>query len=345
MNLEDVAQRAGVSTATVSRVLNNIGVVREATRDRVLRAVEELKYYPNVHARALAGGNNRTLGIIVSNLDNPFFLDVYRSLEEKAAEQEYELLVANTGYEPERLKAHVRLMIGRRLGGLALVVSEMDPALLDELAVCNVPTVVYDVGTPRESLLNIKVDYHQGMQSIAEYLYGLGHRRLAYIGHHSGLGPLNSRRATFVEVMEHFAPNVEFRTVANSDGYRGGAGAARELYESGFRPTAIVCVNDCMAVGVLRQLREYGLRVPEDVSVTGFDNITLAEQLCPALTTANIARDVIGNSIFESLTSGVPAANREMVIVPELVVRESSGPAPSHAAEPCLPEAVEPALT
>lgn len=328
MNLEDVAARAGVSTATVSRVLNKVGVVREATRAKVLKAIDDLKYYPNVHARALATGSNRTIGIVVSNLENPFFLDVFRSLENQANQQGYEVLVANTDYDTERLKSNVRLMIGRKLGGLAMVVSEMDAELLEELAERKVPTVIYDVGTPRESVVTIKINYRKGVQLIAEYLHGLGHRRMAFIGHHTTLGPLNDRRQTFVEVMEHFPAHVQFRTVADADGYDGGRRAVQQLFDSGFRPTAIVCVNDFMAIGALRQLHEMGCDVPGEVSVTGFDNIGLAQVVSPSLTTAHIPRDFIGRTMFESLVSvpGEDEAPKEIIIEPELVIRESTGP-------------------
>ncbi|MBI5282087.1 MAG: substrate-binding domain-containing protein, partial [Candidatus Solibacter usitatus] len=276
-------------------------------------------------------GKNRTLGLIVSNLENPFFVDVIHSMEEEARARGYELLVANTGYDPERLKACVRLMIGRRLGGLALVVSEMDAELLDELAERQVPTAVYDVGTPRESLINIRVNYRKAMQRIAEYLHSLGHRRLAFIGHHPSLGPLNDRRQTFVEVMEHFAPHVEFRAVADSDGFEGGRRAARALLSGGFTPTAIVCVNDFMAAGVLRELRAYGLRVPLDVSVTGFDNIALADVVTPPLTTAHIARDLIGRWMFQTITAenALASTGREILLEAELIIRDSTGPAPA----------------
>lgn len=331
MNLEDVARRAGVSTATVSRVLNNVGVVREATRVKVLKAAGDLKYYPNIHARALAGGSNRTLGLIVSNLENPFFVDVIHSMEEEARGRGYELLVANTGYDPERLKACVSLMIGRRIGGLALVVSEMDSELLDELAGRESPTAVYDVGAPRGNMVNIRVNYGRAMQRIVEYLHSLGHRRLAFIGHHTSLGPLNDRRQAFLEVMEHFAPHVEFRTLADSDSFEGGRRAARTLLAGGFAPTAIVCVNDFMATGVLRELRAYGMRVPQDVSVTGFDNIALSDVVTPPLTTAHIARDLVGRWMFESITAEqAPAsAGREIMLEAELIIRESTGPAPA----------------
>jgi DNA-binding LacI/PurR family transcriptional regulator len=328
MNLEDVAQRAGVSTATVSRVLNNIGVVRSGTRARVLKAAGELKYHPNMHARALAGGASRTLGLIVSNLENPFFLDIFRVLEEEAHGKGYELLILNTDYDAERLGTGVGIMLGRRVAGLALIVSEVDPSLLDELESRKIRTVVYDVGSPGRNFLSIRTNYRKGMRRVAEYLGSLGHRRMAFVGHHTSLSPLSERQQAFIGVMEQFA-NVEFTTIADADGFAGGRQAARTLM-SGFRPTAILCANDFMAVGVLRELRDQGIDVPRDVSVAGFDNISLSQVVYPALTTVHIPRDLIGRLIFENLTGATPASRelQEITIDPELVVRESTGAAP-----------------
>src|SRR5438270_5583569 len=282
---EDVGRRARVSPATVSRVLNNIGVVKGSTKTRVLKAIKDLKYYPNVHARALAGGVSQTLGLIVSNLENPFFLDIFRVLEHEAHAHGYEVLVANTDYDPQWLDSSVRIMLGRRVAGLALVVSEIDPAILDELEERNVRTVVYDVGAPRRSILSIKSNYRRGVERVSEYLRSLGHKKIAFVGHHMALGPLSDRKRTFVEVMERYAPELQFTTAADSDDYAGGRRAVQQLFASKFRPTAILCVNDFMAVGVLRQLRDMGIDVPGQVSVTGFDNITLSEVVYPSLTT------------------------------------------------------------
>jgi LacI family transcriptional regulator len=323
-SLQDVADQAGVSTATVSRVLNNIGVVKSSTRAKVLKAVEELKYFPNIHARALAGGATRTLGLLVSNLENPFFLDVFRALESEAREKGYEVLIANTDYDPQRLVANVHLMLGRRVAGLALIVSEIAPHLLDELSERKVRTVVYDVGSPKPHVMSIKTQYRRGMQRIVEYLYSMGHRKMAFVGHHNSLGPISERQQSFLEAVKRLGPQVEYRIVASEDGYAGGREAVRELFGGGMHPTAVVCVNDFMAVGVLRQLREFGMRVPEDVSVTGFDNITLSEMM-PSLTTIHIPCDTLGRKIFAMLTEKGDAA-REITIDPELVLRESTGP-------------------
>ena len=340
MNLDDVARRAKVSTATVSRVLNQVGAVRPATRDRVMRAIEELHYYPNLNARTLAGGRSRTLGMIVSNLENPFFLDIFRTLEADAYRRGYELLVAHTDYKPARLVSSVRLMLGRRVAGLALVVSEMEPSLIRELEHSKLPVVFYDVGTARPNITNIKVHYRHGMQKIVSYLHGLGHRRVAFVGHHTSLGPLHERKRAFVEVTAAYAPTMRVTTVADADGLAGGQHAARELLASGFHPTAIVCVNDIMAVGVLRELRAQRIPVPQAVSVTGFDDVALAAFVAPALTTARIPREEIGHRMCETLLADHRTRaerGREVMIETELVVRESTAPAPPGRSRPARP--------
>jgi LacI family transcriptional regulator len=329
MTLEKVAKRARVSTATVSRVLNNLDVVREATRRRVLQAIEELNYHPNLHARTLAGGKSNTIGMIVSNVSNPFFVDVFRSLDAAARERGYDVLVENTDYKVDLLMASVRTMLGKRVAGLAVVVSEIAPEILAEIHASGLPTVFYDVGTPGPHTTNIRVRYAIGMQRVVHYLYLLGHRRMAFAGHHAGLSPLQVREKVFLETVRQYGPQVECRTALSVDSLGGGIQAARDLLLSGFKPTAIVCVNDYMAVGVLREVRAQGLSVPGNISVTGFDNIEFSEFTNPALTTLNIPRASIGQMAFESLLhEDDPAAVRELLLDPELVLRDSTGPVP-----------------
>lgn len=325
-----MARRAKVSTATVSRVLNNASVVKNSTRARVIRAIEELKYHPNLHARHLAGGKSNTLGVIVSNMENPFFFDIYKTIESDAHASGLEVVVANTDYRPEQLVNSIRLMIGRRVAGLAAIVSEIDPALTDELNDSGIPVVFYDVGVPRNNITNIRVNYRRGVEKVIEYLHGAGHRRLGFVGHHAVLGPINERLKAVTEAAARF-PSIEVRTAADADTLEGGRQAARALLSTGYDPTALICVNDITAVGALRELRERGVRVPQDMSVTGFDNVKLSEFCYPALTTVHIPRDRIGHTIFEQLSSNAersgPAAGHEIVIDPELVLRDSTGPA------------------
>ena len=327
VKLEDVARQARVSASTVSRVLSNTGRVKASTRSRVLRIAEELRYRPDVHAQTLAGRKSRTLGLIVSNLQNPFFLDVFEVMESDAHRRGYEVVVANTDYHPRRLASSVQWMLGHRLAGLALVVSEKDPALIEELASGDMPAVFYDVGAPGPNVTNVRTDYSRGTQRVVEYLHALGHSRMAFVGHHERLQPLYARKKSFLEVVGRLAGEITFATAAGADSPNGGREATRGLLDSGFSPTAVVCANDFMALGVLALLRERGLRVPQDVSLVGYDNIHLSEFTSPPLTTVNVPRDRIGHAICAALLPERGASSaREVVIEPELIVRDSTGP-------------------
>jgi DNA-binding LacI/PurR family transcriptional regulator len=331
MSLENVARRAKVSTATVSRVLNDTGAVKPTTRARVLKAIAELNYHPNLHARSLAEGKSRTIGMIVSNLENPFFLDIYKTVESDAHAGGYEVVLANTDYRSEQLVSSIRLMIGRRVAGLAVVVSEMDPALIDELQRSRIPVVFYDVGVPRRNITNVRVNYRRGIEKVVDYLHSLGHLKLGFIGHHAMLGPINERLKTVLDAVSRH-PSIEVRSAADSDTLEGGRRAARALLSTGFAPTALICVNDVTAVGALRELRERGTRVPQDMSVTGFDNVNLSEFCSPPLTTVHIPRERIGHIICHCLIPkrGQTLLDQEIVIDPEFILRDSTGPAPCH---------------
>jgi LacI family transcriptional regulator len=327
MSMVRVARRARVSTATVSRVVNESGPVKPSTRARVLEAIEAFHYSPNLHARSLAGGQSRSIGVIVSSLDNPFFLDVYRAVETRAHDAGYDVIMAHTDHRPERLVTSVRLMLGRRVAGLAAIVSEMDSKLIAELGAQRIPVVFYDVGSRRRNVTNIRVDYQSGMEKLTSYLYGLGHRHVGVLA----LKPLNERQKAVLGAVGRY-PKVRVATAAGADTLDGGRRAARALLDGNPRLTAIVCVNDLMAIGALWELRNSGRRVPDDVSVTGFDNIALAQFCRPALTTMHIPRDTIGRIICDFLMNrdGVRPCH-EFVVDPALVLRESSGPAPGSA--------------
>ena len=324
MTQEQVAHRARVSTATVSRVLNNKGAVGSARRVRVLKAVEELKYNPNLDARGLAAGS-RSVGIIVSNFENPFFLDIYKVVEARAGIAGFEITMANTGYSPERLTASVRLMIGRRVAGLAAIVSEMAPGLMEELNGYRIPTVFYGIGTP-DSNVHIRVNYRLGMEKLIAYLHSLGHRRMGFVGHHMTLGPINERQRAVLDAIGCYS-DLRVETAAGEDTLEGGRRAAGMVLAANPAITAVICANDLMALGTLRALRERGLRVPHDISVTGFDNIKLAQFSDPPLTSVHISREDIGRIICECLFGPETLAGREFVIDPELVLRDSTGPA------------------
>lgn len=327
MTQEKVAQRARVSAATVSRVLNNKAAVSSASRDRVMKAIEELKFSPNLDARGLAAGSrSRSIGVIVSNFENPFFVDIYKAVEAGAGIAGFDITMANTGYSPERLTASVRLMIGRRVAGLAAIVSGMDPGLIEELNDYQIPTVFYDVGAPGSNIVIIRVNYRRTMEKLIAYLHSLGHRRLGLVVHHTTLGLISERQRAMQDTVGCYS-DLRVETAADEDTLEGGRRAAGMVLAANPAITAVICTNDLMALGALRALRDRGLRVPHDISVTGFDNIKLAQFSDPPLTSVHISREEIGRIICDCLFGPATLTEREFEIDPELVLRDSTGPA------------------
>ncbi len=217
MRLRDVAVKAKVSIATVSRVLNESGLVKRSTRTRVLGLVRELGYHQNLLARNLAKGENRCLGMVASNLENPFFHDILVSLESSARMRGYEVVVAKTNYQPSELVSSVRLMMGRRVAGLALVAPELNPAVFLELKESGLSVVVCGTGNATGNISIIAMNYLNGMHKVVRYLRSLGHRRLAFVCHDMAVGSALERKMAFLDVMGHF-PEMEYTLVADDDG-------------------------------------------------------------------------------------------------------------------------------
>ena len=326
MRLEDVARRAKVSVSTVSRVVNNQEAVRPATRRRVLNAIGELNYTPNLQARTLVSGQSKILGIIVSNLKNPFFVDVFHLFEAYATAQGYELLLANTNYDPERLAQSIRLMLGRCVAGIAIAVSEMLPKETAEIIAARTPVVCFNTGEGQPDLEHIRLDSRKGMRKLVEHLYSMGHRRMAYIGHEHVFKTTDERRSTFTEVAETLGIEHIELPIVSQDGWKEGRDAVRLLVDRGFDASGIVCVNDITAFGVLRELHTRGIRVPEEVSVTGFDNVDVSQFACPSLTTAHIPCDEVAQMMIKALIAKPGEAVGNYTVDPEIIVRESTGP-------------------
>src|SRR5262252_175517 len=186
--IRDVAREAGVSTATVSHVINNTRYVADETRKRVMQAIEQIGYYPNAHARSLALGRSHTLGLLVSDISNPFFPELVKSVEVAAFERGYDLILANTNYDRARTSDYVRRMIGRQVAGVLLMTSEIDPALIDELARKQVSVVFYNIEPGGDRVSNVIIDAEAGIDEAIRHLVALGHRAIAHIG-----GPLRTR--------------------------------------------------------------------------------------------------------------------------------------------------------
>src|SRR6185369_8335350 len=177
MNIRQVARKAGVSTATVSRIINDSTPVSPKTAERVWRAIRELNYHPNTNARTLASGRSRLLGLIISDIANPFFPELVKAFEDVALDNNYEVILTNTNYDPGRMAACVQRILERKVEGAAIMTSEMDPELIGQLSRRGIPIVFLDVGKVRDRISNISVDYGEGVREAVDRLSALGHRR------------------------------------------------------------------------------------------------------------------------------------------------------------------------
>ncbi|MGI8564934.1 MAG: LacI family DNA-binding transcriptional regulator [Pyrinomonadaceae bacterium] len=331
MRIKDVAREAGVSTATVSHVINKTRFVSDETRERVTRAIERCNFYPNAHARSLASGRSNILGLLISDISNPFFPELVKSIETAAFEGGYDVVLSNTNYDADRTSNYVRRIIERKVAGVALMTSELNLTLIDELARRHVSVVFLDLGKPGVRMSNLAVNYGAGIAEAMQHLSALGHRRIAYIGGPEHLRSAAKRREAFLDFVSKHLDDAPRPTVYVGDfKLDGGKRAAREMIAAGEMPTAIVAANDLMALGAMRELRAAGFRVPHDVSIIGFDDIAFAALAEPPLTTVCLPRDELGRRAVEALLATIEHPEQEGVEIhlpTYLVVRGSTAQA------------------
>jgi LacI family transcriptional regulator len=330
LTIRDVAKAAGVSTATVSNVLNKTGKVGRHTHLHVLSAVKRLGYVPDVHARHLASRVSRTLGIIVSDIENPFFPEVIRSFETRARQLGYDAILSDTNYDPRRMREAADRMMEHKVRGVAIMTSEISLRLIRELARRRIAVTFLDPVPVSGYVSNLRIDYFSGVEQIVNYLHKNGHRRIAFVAGRSGLKSNVARLQAYEECMR--ALGMEPGPVLHGDlRFEGGLAAGSSISKLSPRPTAVMAVNDLTAVGVIKGLMKAGIRVPEDISVTGFDNTRLAEYSNPSITTVDTHRDVLGRTAADALhemSCSAEPKGREYQIPAELILGDSSGPAP-----------------
>ena len=332
LTIRDVAKAAGVSTATVSNVLNKTGKVGQRTQLCVLATVKRLGYVANAHARNLASGHSRTLGIIVSDIENPFFPEVIKGFDIRARQLGYNIILSDTNYDPRRTREVAERMMEHNVRGVAVMTSEISLGLIHELAARKIAVTFLDLAPPRKYISNLRIDYASGIQQIVQHLYDCGHRRIAFVAGRPKLKSSLERLRAYEQHMRRFGLDPG-PVLAGDLRFEGGLEAGLAIAQFNPVPTAVIAVNDLTAVGVIKGLTQSGCRVPQDISVTGFDNIRLAEYCNPSITTVDVHRDVVGqtaaNALHE-LSSASDPTGREYRISAELILRDSSGPAPSR---------------
>jgi len=332
LTIRDVAKEAGVSTATVSNVLNKTGKVGRKTHRMVLSAVKRLGYIPDVHARHLASHDRRTLGIIVSDIENPFFPEVIKSFEIRARQLGYNAIMSDTNYDPRRTREAAERMMEHKVRGVAIMTSEITLRLIHELARRKIAVTFLDLAPVRSYMSNLRIDYASGVEQIVRYLHQCGHRRVAFVAGRPGLKSNMVRLQAYETCMRSLG--LEPGPVLPGDlRFEGGLAAGLSIAKLSPRPTAVMAINDLTAVGVIKGLRKSGIRVPQDISVTGFDNTRLAEYSNPSITTVDIHREVLGHiaaDALHDLSNSATPHGKEYNIGAALIVGESSGAAPAE---------------
>jgi LacI family transcriptional regulator len=330
-SIKDVAREAGVSTATISHVINNTRFVSDEVRARVMQAIQQCRYYPNAHARSLASGKSRILGLVVSDIANPFFPELVKAIETAAFERGFDVVLSNTNYDTERTSHYVQRFIERNVAGVAVMTSEMDKKLTDELAHREVPVVFLDVGEKGLHMSNLKVDYEEGIEQAILHLVALGHRRIAYISGNIELRSARRRLQAFTATMQQLFPDVPELIFNGNFKIEGGRRAANEILatQAGDLPTAVVAANDLTAIGAIHEFEANGLDIPRDISIIGFDNIAFSALTKPALTTINLPRNELGRRAVEVLLRSIdkPTEEGQEIRIPtNLIIRQSTAP-------------------
>lgn len=332
MDIREIARRAKVSTATVSRAINRVPSVDPQLSKRVWKIVEELGYFPNTQARALVSGRSRIFGLIVSEITNPFFPEIVQTFENLAVENNYEILLTSTVHDPRRMELSVRRMIERRVDGVAILTFGMEESLLEHLRFRKVPLVFVDVGPDAPHIANIRIDYQNGIRQAVQHLAALRHTRIAFIAGPRQLKSAMARREAFTQSMSEIGLSSDL-IIEGTHTLEGGMRALNELIAMRPRPTAILCSNDMTAIGVMREAYDLDIRIPSDLSLIGFDDIRLAQFMTPPLTTVQMSQTELAKLAFHALLKEMDKASqsqraKEYKLNTSLILRRSTGLAP-----------------
>jgi LacI family transcriptional regulator len=332
LTIRDVAKASGVSTATVSNVLNQTGKVGRRTKNLVLSTVKRLGYLPNIHARRLASRDTKTLGIIVSDIENPFFPEIIKTFLSRTRELGYEAILSDTNYDPDRTQEAASRMMAHNVSGVAIMTSEISARLINQLARRKIAVTFLDLAPARGYVSTLSIDYASGIEQTVRYLHGLGHRKIAFVAGRPKLKSNIARLRAYEESMAKLG--LEPGPVLHGDlRFEGGCAAGLAIAQMSPRPTAVMAVNDITAVGVLKALITAGLKVPEEISVTGFDRTRLAEYSQPSITTVDVHRDLLGHmaaDVLHELCSSSEPHGKKYHVPAELVIGDSSGPVPAR---------------
>ena len=330
-SIRDVAERAGVSVGTVSNVLNRPETVAQATRQRVLDAIAALGFVRNESARQLRAGRSRTIGLVVLDISNPFFTDVARGVEDAVNAEGLAVILCNSDDRPEKEAAYLDALAEQRVQGVLITpTARLSPAL-DTLRRRGVPVVLLDRRAAGPDQCSVAVDDVHGGRLAADHLLERGHRRIAFVGGSSGLPQVQERHEGVERAVLEACGSDDALTVLSPEKLTVSAGrsAAEQIIgmPSSRRPTAAICANDLLALGMLQEMVRHGVHVPDDFAIVGYDDIDFAAAAAVPLSSVRKPRQELGRRAAELMMDearGEKHLHEQLLFEPQLVVRESS---------------------
>lgn len=329
--IRDVARLAGVSTMTVSRVVNNSGYTSRETRLRVEQAVAELGYVPNAVARHLRSKRTKTLALVVSDITNPFFTTIARGVEDVAGPRGFGVMFCNTDESETEETGYLRMLIQRQVDGVLLVPASSSAEPLRLLRAHDVPVVVLDRRVRSGGVDQVRCDSEDGAHTLARHLIELGHRRIAMLSGRRSISTAVDRVGGYQRALTEAGIPVDPQLVRYGGyGLAGGFLMAQEVLATSPRPTALLAANNFIAFGALRALREVRLRVPDDMSLVCFDDLPEEWLIDPFLTVVDQPAYEMGRQaaelLFERLDAGVRTPSRSIIMPGKFIVRRSTAP-------------------
>jgi len=332
--IKDVAKRAGVSTTTVSHVINKTRFVAEETRNAVWQAIKELHYSPSAVARSLKVNHTKTLGLLATSSEAPYFAEIIEAVENHCFDKGYTLILGNAHNDLQKQRAYLSMMAQKRVDGLLVMCSEYPDDLLQMLEENrNIPMGVMDWGESRADFTDTVLDNaFQGGYLAGRYLIERGHREIGAIPGQMERNTGGGRHAGFLKALEEAGIQPRAEWIVQGDfepesGYQ----AMQQILSQKQRPTAVFCGGDIMAMGAICAADEMGLRVPQDISVIGYDNVRNARYFAPALTTVHQPKAQLGEKALEMLLDRITSkreVSQTIEVHPTLIERRSVADGP-----------------
>lgn len=330
VTIYDVAEKAGVSIATVSKVINNTGRISEKTRKKVQEIMEQLHYEPSMVASALTSKRTGTIGLLVPDIANPFFAEVARSFEDYAQKLGFGLVICSTDGQDEKARLYLSLLMRKQVDGLIITTYIKDADLLAQLMEREIPIVLFSIDIPTLSVNAVSVDDYKGGLQATNYLLSLGHKRIGVIA--EDLSRSSYRVQGYKEAMTKAGVKViESNIISTNTTVKDGEAAAQQLLKKKGRPTAIFACNDLLAIGAMEAARKLDIKIPEELSIIGFDNTILAEIANPSLTSVSQPIKEMANQAMTVLAEEIEnvheqSSKQRVLMLPELVIRNSTAP-------------------